>query len=75
MKWDPSNAFATLLISQVALHLIYPIISEAWGINIILGVFDGDPDRAFLVAVQAERLVVFLPEYAGSLLKDDTGSG
>lgn len=39
MKWDPSHAFATLLISQVLLHLIYPVIGEAWGVNFLLGIF------------------------------------
>ena len=39
MKWDPSHAFATLLVTQVLLHLVYPVIGEAWGVNFLLGVF------------------------------------
>ena len=39
MKWDPSHAFRRLLITQVALILVYPIVGEAWGINFLLGVF------------------------------------
>lgn len=39
MKWDPSHAFRRLLVTQVALILVYPLIGEAWGINFLLGVF------------------------------------
>ena len=39
MKWDPSHSFRRLLITQVALILVYPIIGEAWGVNFLLGIF------------------------------------
>ncbi len=39
MKLDPSRAFQRLLITQVALILIYPLIAEYRGANFLLGVF------------------------------------
>lgn len=39
MKWDPSHAFLRLLITQVALTLVYPLMGEAWGTRFLLGVF------------------------------------
>jgi hypothetical protein len=39
MKWDPSHAFLRLLITQVALILVYPLLGEAWGTRFLLGGF------------------------------------
>ncbi len=39
MSRDPNHAFQRLLITQVALILIYPLIAEYRGANFLLGVF------------------------------------
>lgn len=39
MHWNPSHAFRTLLVSQLALILVYPLLGEAWGLNFLLGIF------------------------------------
>lgn len=38
MKWDPSHAFAMLLVSQLALHLVYPLVGQI-PIAHLLGIF------------------------------------
>lgn len=39
MQWDPTHTFRRLLISQIALTLVYPLVGEAWHINFLLGIF------------------------------------
>ena len=39
MSWDPSHAFQRLLVTQVALILVYPLLGESLGINFLLGAF------------------------------------
>ncbi len=39
MSRDPNHAFQRLLITQVALILIYPLIADTRGVNFLLGLF------------------------------------
>ena len=39
MNRDPSLAFRGLLVTQVALTLVYPFLGEAWSFRFLLGVF------------------------------------
>lgn len=39
MSQEPVNTFGRLLISQVALILVYPLLGEYWSINFLLGAF------------------------------------
>lgn len=39
MSWDPSYAFQRLLLTQVALTLVYPLVGESLGVNFLLGAF------------------------------------
>ncbi|MFC1680698.1 ion channel [Pseudomonadota bacterium] len=39
MSWDPSRSFQRLLLTQVALTLVYPLLGESTGIHFLLGAF------------------------------------
>jgi len=39
MSWDPSRSFQRLLLTQVALILVYPLLGESTGIRFLLGAF------------------------------------
>ncbi|MDJ0958745.1 MAG: ion channel [Arenicellales bacterium] len=39
MNWDTSHTFRRLLLTQVALTLIYPLLGDMWAINFTLGMF------------------------------------
>ena len=39
MNWDTSHTFRRLLITQVALTLVYPLLGDMWAINFTLGLF------------------------------------
>jgi len=39
MSWDPSRSFQRLLLTQVALILVYPLLGESTSIKFLLGAF------------------------------------
>lgn len=39
MSWDPSRSFQRLLLTQVALILVYPLLGETTSIKFLLGAF------------------------------------
>ena len=39
MSWDPSRYFQRLLVTQLALILVYPLLGESLSVNFLLGAF------------------------------------